>query len=281
EAVRALVARHPKPSAGRFALLAGQLADGTPPLARLAAADTLGRSELTDEQRRQVLKAVRDDVLVPPAAVLPAFRKGVGDDAAADLLDYLTAAAGRGWRPSAAELDAVLKPLPAAKTDALRAALRQAADRDAARLAEFEPLLTGGDPARGRAVFFGKAAACSACHRVGDEGGAVGPDLSKVGGIRAGRDLLESVVLPGATFAQGYETYRAELADGRLVTGVIARRGADGVVLRDAAGAEVRVPADAVDGLTRVATSLMPDGLAKAIGPDELRDLLAYLRSLK
>ena len=66
EAIRALVARHPRPSDGRFALLVGQLADTVPPLARLAAADVLGRSALTDAQRQQFLRAVRDDVLVSP-----------------------------------------------------------------------------------------------------------------------------------------------------------------------------------------------------------------------
>ena len=62
---------------------------------------------------------------------------------------------------------------------------------------------------------------------------------------------------------------------------MIARRTADGVVLRDATGAEVRVPAAAVERMTRDRTSLMPDGLAQAVTPDELRDLFAYLRSLK
>jgi putative heme-binding domain-containing protein len=282
EAVRALVARHPRPSDARFALLLGQLTDSAAPLARLTAADVLGCSTLTDAQRRQFLRAVRDDVLVPPATVLPAFRKDVSADTAADLLGYLTTAAGRGWKPTEAELDAVLTPLPAGpKADALRAELKKAADRDAARLAEFEPLLTGGDRDRGRAVFFGPKAACGACHRVGNDGGSVGPDLTKVGGVRAGRDLLESVVLPSATFAQGYETYKVDLADGRTAAGVIARRTADGVVLRDATGAEVRVPAAAVERMTRDRTSLMPDGLTKTVTPDELRDLFAYLRSLK
>jgi len=282
EAVRALVARHPRPSGERFALLLGQLAHSAAPPARLTAADVLGRSTLTDAQRRQFLRAVRDDVLVPPAAVLPAFRKDVSANAAAELLDYLTTSAGRGWKPIEAELDAVLRPLPAgARADSLRAELKKAADRDRARLAEFEPLLTGGDRDRGRAVFFGNKAACGACHRVGDEGGTVGPDLTKVGGIRASRDLLESIVLPSATFAQGYETYKVDLADGWTAAGVIARRTAGGVVLRDATGAEVRVPTAAVERMTRDRTSLMPDGLVKAVTPDELRDLFAYLRSLK
>src|SRR5262245_6766189 len=282
EAIRALVARQPRPSDDRFALLLGQLADTVSPLGRLAAADVLGRSALTDAQRRQLLRAVRGDHLIPPSAVLPAFRKGVAADVAADLLDYLAAAVRRGWRPSGPELEAALKPLPAGvRADAVRVELRRASERDKSRLAELGPLLTGGDARRGRAVFFGKKAACGACHRVGDEGGAVGPDLTRVGAVRAPRDLLESVVLPSATFAQGYESYRVELANGRVVSGVIARRTADAVVLRDAAGAEVKIPARAVEGMTRDRTSLMPDGLAQAMTPDELRDVLAYLRSLK
>ena len=62
---------------------------------------------------------------------------------------------------------------------------------------------------------------------------------------------------------------------------MIARRTADGVVLRDATGAEIKVPARAVERMTRDRTSLMPDGLARAMTPDELRDVLAYLRALK
>jgi putative heme-binding domain-containing protein len=282
EAIRALVARHPRPSDNRFGLLIGQLADTVSPLTRLAAADVLGRSVLTDAQRRQFLRAVRGDHLIPPATVLPAFRKDVGAEAAADLLDYLAEAVGRGWRPTEPELEAVLKPLPAGPwADAVRTELRRAADPDKARLAEFEPLLTGGDPQRGRAVFFGKKVACGACHRVGSEGGPVGPDLTRIGTVRAGRDLLESIVLPSATFAQGYESYRVELADGRVASGVIARRTADGVVLRDASGAEIKANAKAVEGMVRDRISLMPDGLAKAMSAEEFRDLLAYLRTLK
>jgi putative heme-binding domain-containing protein len=71
------------------------------------------------------------------------------------------------------------------------------------------------------------------------------------------------------------------LADGRTAAGVIARRTAGGVVLRDATGAETKVPAGEVEGMIRDRTSLMPDGLTKLMTPEELRDLLAYLRSLK
>ena len=95
--------------------------------------------------------------------------------------------------------------LPAARRSALlRVNAESVRDRQA-RLAEYEPLLTGGDPGRGRAVFFGRTAACATCHRVGDEGGRVGPDLTRIGAIRSGHDLLESILWPSSTFAQGYE----------------------------------------------------------------------------
>src|SRR5262249_41903340 len=74
-----------------------------------------------------------------------------------------------------------------------------------ARLLELAPALLGGDPKRGRDVFFGNKVACGACHTVKAEGGQIGPDLSTIGAIRTGRDLLESIVFPSASFVRGYE----------------------------------------------------------------------------
>ena len=78
-------------------------------------------------------------------------------------------------------------------------------------------------PGRGQAVFFGRKVACSTCHRIGGKGGQVGPDLTRIAAIRSGRDLLESIVFPGSTFARGYENYLVSLEDGRVVAGLIAR----------------------------------------------------------
>jgi putative heme-binding domain-containing protein len=197
---------------------------------------------------------------------------------------YLEESVRAGWRPTEAALDEFLQALPASvleKAGPLRDLLRQGAAAQAARLAQFEPLLDGGDAVRGRAVFFGAKVACAACHRVGHEGGLVGPDLTKVGAVRAGRDLLESVLFPNSTIAQGYDQYAVVTADGRTAGGVIARQSADTLVLRDSSGAEVRLRKDQVERLERQDTSLMPDGLERALTPDELRDLLAFLKSLR
>jgi putative heme-binding domain-containing protein len=140
-------------------------------------------------------------------------------------------------------------------------------------------LLSGGDPVRGRAVFLGSKVACATCHRLGDAGGLVGPDLTRIGAIRSGYDLLESIFWPSSTFAQGYEPYTAATADGRILEGLIARQDADVLILRDSSGAETRLRRDDIEELRRSETSLMPDGLGRALTRDELRDLLAFLRS--
>ena len=149
------------------------------------------------------------------------------------------------------------------------------------RLAAFASLLSGGDPARGRKVFFGRKVGCGACHRVGNEGGAIGPDLTKIGAVRAGRDLLESILFPASTFAQGYETYLVRTKEGDVRSGIIARRSEDAVVLRDSAGGEVRIRKERIQAMKRAEKSIMPEGLEQALGREEFRDLLAFLRSLK
>src|SRR5436190_1336504 len=156
-----------------------------------------------------------------------------------------------GWRPSAAELGGLLARLPADARDLVE----KVAEEQRARLAQFEPLLKGGDPARGREVFYGKKVACGTCHSVGSQGGKVGPDLTKIGAIRAGRDLLESILIPSSTFAQGYESYLALTQDGTVLTGLIARQSAEAVVPRDASGAEVQLRRDRIQQMKRAEKS--------------------------
>ena len=116
---------------------------------------------------------------------------------------------------------------------------------------------------------------------MGQQGGWVGPDLTKVGAIRAGRDLLESLVAPSASFAQGYEAYLVSLKNGDVLSGVKVRQSDETFVLREASGQEVRLQPGQIERVQRSDVSIMPDGLLAALNPEEIRDLLAYLQSLK
>ena len=59
------------------------------------------------------------------------------------------------------------------------------------------PDLSGGDPARGQALFSGEQARCSQCHAFRGQGGKVGPDLTEIG--QKGRaDIYRSIAAPSA-----------------------------------------------------------------------------------
>jgi putative membrane-bound dehydrogenase-like protein len=282
EALRAAMRRHPAPSSAAFDLLIDQLSAKDNALAVLAAGELAGQARLDDSQRLRLLHAVSGQNLITPAMLRRAFAPPIGAEAATAWLAYLEASLRAGWRPSEATLKALLDAvaaLPAARRiDLLRDNEEGIRDRQA-RMADYEPLLKGGDAGRGRAVFFGKTVACATCHRVGADGGRVGPDLTRIGAIRSGHDLLESILWPSSTFAQGYEPYTVATSDARVLDGVIARQDADVLILRNSTGAETRLRRDEIEVLRRSETSLMPDGLARSLTRDELQDLLAFLRS--
>ncbi|MEK7676064.1 MAG: HEAT repeat domain-containing protein [Verrucomicrobiota bacterium] len=283
ESLRAVVTRHPKVSPASFALLLAQVSASASPLHRLTAAEILGRVQMSAAEINPLLAAVREDAVVSPRLLLPALLKFNGE-AFVPIFDYLAAAIHRGWRPSEQELQDIVSRLPDAMQDRGRSLIQfvnESRAGEGSRLAMFEPLLSGGNEERGRAVFFGTKAPCATCHRIGAQGGLTGPDLTKIGAVRSGRDLIESIVFPSSTFAQGYETHSVVLNEGDDTDGIIVRQSAETLVLRDSAGAEKLFRKDEIKELKRKAVSIMPEGLENALSADEFRDLLAFLLSLK
>src|SRR5205823_3867336 len=100
-----------------------------------------------------------------------------------------------------------------------------------ARLEELLGLMKGGDIARGQAVFNSQKTACMVCHSIGYVGGKTGPDLTRIGGIRTERDLLESIVFPSASFVRSYEPIVVVTTAGKSHNGNIKKDNADELVL--------------------------------------------------
>jgi putative membrane-bound dehydrogenase-like protein len=165
----------------------------------------------------------------------------------------------------------------------LNSALREVTAEDDARRAKLErlPALVSvkGRASEGRKVFESGRGACNACHRIGEVGNQVGPNLSAIGKIRTERDLLESILFPSATLARDFEARAVELTRGESLIGVISRNSPESVVLHDAAGEEHVLPRAQIASIQTLSTSLMPTGLDHALTEDELLDLVAYLRS--
>jgi putative membrane-bound dehydrogenase-like protein len=154
----------------------------------------------------------------------------------------------------------------------------------AGEIAKFEALvkeLPAGDVRRGQVVFHSQKANCKACHTIGYVGGKVGPDLTRIGGIRTERDLLESIVFPSASFVRSYEPVRVITKDGRTLNGNIKSDRPDEIVLTVAADQEVRIARENVEEVTPGQVSVMPSGLDQQISKQELADLVAFLKANK
>lgn len=138
-----------------------------------------------------------------------------------------------------------------------------------------------GDAKRGEAVFFAKELKCAECHKVGDRGTAVGPELTAIGRARTKAELLESVLEPSKRIDPQFMSYLAKTLDGRTVTGLLVKRDDKQVILRDAQNKEVVLAAGDVEAVQPSRVSLMPDGLVAGLTPQEAADLIEYLATRK
>jgi putative heme-binding domain-containing protein len=144
-----------------------------------------------------------------------------------------------------------------------------------------DKVIASGYAANGEKHFQAGKGTCIACHKIGDTGRAIGPDLSHIGAIRTERDLLESILFPSNTLARDYEAHIIETSDGLQTLGVIKSHTAEGLLVLDIAGQEKNIAHQTITGDTTLTTSLMPMGLDQTMPEAELLDLVAWLKSLK
>ncbi|MGC3968478.1 MAG: c-type cytochrome [Pirellulales bacterium] len=282
-ALKALGPAAGEPDDGTFAMLFTRLTCSPDPLEKLEAASILGTLPLTAEQRGRLLESVKTVGPLELPALLAVFeREGTTEEG-------LKLVAGLGQAPGFANLTvgALQKSLARYPPEVRAAAepLVQRLNADIAaqrsRLAELEAQLNGGDVTRGKNLFTVKKTSCIACHTVKSQGGRIGPDLSNVGQIRSRTDILESILFPSASFVRGFESVTVTTADGLEVTGILSRETPDAVYLKTAQREEIRVPRKDVEEIMPSKLSIMPTGLDKVLTTAELRDIVAYLQSLK
>ncbi len=143
-----------------------------------------------------------------------------------------------------------------------------------ALLQQFEPALTlGGVASHGHDLFLAR---CAACHRLGGEGRAFGPDLAatKTQGREA---ILDAILDPSRDLAPGYETCVAETKEGESLLGTKTSENATTVTFNLVnLGPTAWLLADLASVETR-SWSLMPDGLEAGLSPQDMADLLDYL----
>jgi putative heme-binding domain-containing protein len=128
------------------------------------------------------------------------------------------------------------------------------------------------DRDRGRAVF---VKACANCHRHGDSGGQLGPNLT--GAWMNGADyFVENLVDPNAVVGPDYQLTTVITDDGRSLGGIIAEETPEALMLRTPEG-PVTVPLAAIEERTTSAVSLMPAGILESLPEDEFLALVKFL----
>jgi putative heme-binding domain-containing protein len=150
-----------------------------------------------------------------------------------------------------------------------------ATDSRAAVIADYTiALKTKGDAASGANVFERE---CKTCHKVGDRGFALGPDLTGSPSADPAA-LLANILDPSAVVQPGYLQYMLVDQSGRTYSGIIAAETATSLTLRRGDGAEDTILRTQIAEITSTGLSIMPEAFEKTISKSEMADLIAFLR---
>ncbi|WP_146851161.1 PVC-type heme-binding CxxCH protein [Brevifollis gellanilyticus] len=129
------------------------------------------------------------------------------------------------------------------------------------------------DVAKGKQVF---QTNCAVCHRIGGEGGLIGPQLDGIG-TRGVARLSEDILDPNRNVDAHFHVHTFTLKDGAVFSGFLKAEAGQVNILVDAAGKEHRVTKKDVEKSDVMPMSLMPPVFGQTIDEASFQDLLGYL----
>ena len=146
---------------------------------------------------------------------------------------------------------------------------------------EEQLLLAGGDVELGRSLFREHpAAACTRCHQLDGVGGDVGPRMDGIGNQQTAEYLLESIVKPNASIAEGFESVLVETKEGDYYAGVLKSENEEELVINSPE--EGLITVKTADVISREkGLSGMPEGMELMLSKQDLRNLIAFLSAQK
>jgi len=139
----------------------------------------------------------------------------------------------------------------------------------------YRPALeVAGDGTRGLAVY---RRVCATCHRHGDEGREIGPDVRTFAG-HPPEKLLANIFDPSADIQPGYHAFVCTLDSGEQLYGIVTGETDASVRFKCADASEKTILRSRIESLHATSVSFMPEGLEAALTPDDVADLIAFLR---
>lgn len=132
----------------------------------------------------------------------------------------------------------------------------------------------------GKNIF--SAVLCRNCHSMGGQGGDIGPDLTQLGTRFSNKDMLESIIYPDKVVSDQYASTIFTLKNGESVLGRLVNedKGSYSISQNPFAPDQLRkIPKKDVVSKKYSTVSIMLPGLINSLNPNELKDLIAYLKS--
>lgn len=143
-------------------------------------------------------------------------------------------------------------------------------------LVEYRTVLgMASNPVRGREIF---AKQCATCHRVGDVGVDVAPDISD-SRTKTAEQILTDVIQPNRAIDNNYVSYTAVTEAGQILTGILSAETATSVTLKQPEGKVATLLRTEIAELRSNGISLMPDGLEKNIPLQDMADVISYVKN--
>ena len=260
-----------------FDFLAANVSADQPVEVRGPAARALSQAPLSEQQLTKLIDSLGQAGPMELPYLVEAFRHGSSAELGLHMLETVE---GTGLNLRADILESVTEAYPEQVREQARKLL---ADGEVDRYSQRRKIddllssLEGADIRRGQAVFNSHQAACSACHRIGYQGGAVGPDLSRIGRTRTERDLLESIVYPSLSFVRSFEPIVVATADD-LHSGVTLEESDTHILLATSADERVRIANVDIEEVRPGTVSVMPSGLDEQLTRQDLLDLVVFLK---
>lgn len=132
-----------------------------------------------------------------------------------------------------------------------------------------------GSPHRGAHVY--SKAQCAKCHKYGDLGETLGPDLSTVSRRFHKKEIVESILHPSHVVSDQYASKTVFTYDGKIYTGIVSSAAAGELVITKSNGGQAVIPKDVVEKIVQSQVSVMPDGLLDSLTLQEVVDLFTFL----
>jgi putative heme-binding domain-containing protein len=133
-----------------------------------------------------------------------------------------------------------------------------------------------GDAKRGHLFY---TAICAVCHKLKGEGNEIGPDLGTIASKPLDQ-LIESILDPSRAVEQRYTVQTVTTKDGKDHIGLIIEENGNNITLRSGTATELILVKD-ISKRVGTSKSLMPDGMENLLKPQDVADVIAWIRAVK